>query len=80
LCIGSLSHEESPCAWLRILDAGRLFQAGHAVFIIWAGFFFSVLPPPATQAGGAVSLIYVGAAALAFSVVTLGIGLLRHPV
>ncbi len=51
-----------------------------AAILIPAGFFFSVLSPTATQAGGAVSLIYAGAAILAFSVVTLGIGLLRHPV
>jgi hypothetical protein len=50
-----------------------------AAILISAGFFFSVLPPTATQAGGAVSLIYVGAAILAFSVVTLGVGLLRQP-
>ncbi len=50
-----------------------------SAILISAGFFFSVLPPTATQASGAVSLIYVGAVILAFSVVTLGIGLLRHP-
>jgi hypothetical protein len=47
--------------------------------LISSGFFFSVLPPTATQASGAVALIYAGAVILAFSVVTLGIGLLRHP-
>jgi len=50
-----------------------------AAILISAGFFFSVLPPTATKASGAVSLIYFGAAVLAFSVVTLGIGLLRQP-
>ena len=54
--------------------------AALAAILISAGFFFSVLPPAATQVSGAVSLIYVGAALLAFSVVTLGIGLLRQPV
>jgi len=44
-----------------------------------AGFFFSVLPPTATQASGAVSLIYAGATILAIAVVTVGIGLLRAP-
>jgi len=39
--------------------------------------FFSVLPPAATQANGAVSLIYVGAVVLAVAVVSLGIGLVR---
>jgi hypothetical protein len=47
--------------------------------LISSGFFFSVLRPTATQASGAVALIYAGAVILAFSVVTLGIGLLRHP-
>jgi hypothetical protein len=51
-----------------------------AAILISTGFFFSVLPPTATQASGAVSLIYAGAVVLSFSVVTLGIGLLRHPV
>jgi len=50
-----------------------------AAILISAGFFFSVLPPTSTKASGAVSLIYVGAAVLAFSVVTLGVGLLRQP-
>lgn len=48
-----------------------------AAVLISAGFFFSVLPPTATQAGGAVSLIYVGAVVLAIGVVSLGIGLFR---
>src|SRR5215472_12690346 len=50
-----------------------------AAILISAGFFFSVLPPTATQANGAVSLIYVGAVILAVGVVTLGVGLLRSP-
>jgi hypothetical protein len=50
-----------------------------AAILISAGFFFSVLPPNATQAGGAVALIYAGALILAVGVVTLGIGLLRSP-
>jgi hypothetical protein len=48
-----------------------------AAILISAGFFFSVLPPAATQANGAVSLIYIGAVVLAISVVSLGIGLVR---
>jgi Ni,Fe-hydrogenase I cytochrome b subunit len=48
-----------------------------AAILISAGFFFSVLPPTVTQAGGAVSLIYVGAVVLAISVISLGIGLVR---
>ena len=48
-----------------------------AAILISAGFFFSVLPPNATEAGGAVSLIYAGALILAVGVLSLGIGLLR---
>lgn len=50
-----------------------------AAILISAGFFFSVLPPTATQASGAVALIYVGALVLAIAVVSLGIGLLIAP-
>jgi hypothetical protein len=50
-----------------------------AAILISSGFFFAVLPPGATEAGGAVSLIYVGAVILAAAVVALGIGLLRSP-
>ncbi len=48
-----------------------------SAILISAGFFFSVLSPAATQVSPAIGLIYVGAALLAFSVLTLGIGLLR---
>jgi hypothetical protein len=50
-----------------------------SAILISAGFFFSVLPPTATQASGAVSLIYTGAVILAVGVITLGIGLLKSP-
>lgn len=50
-----------------------------AAILISAGFFFSVLPPTAAEAGSAVSLIYIGALVLAISVVTLGMELLRTP-
>jgi hypothetical protein len=50
-----------------------------SAILISAGFFFSVLPPTATQPSGAVCLIYVGAVILALAMVTLGIGLLRSP-
>jgi hypothetical protein len=50
-----------------------------SAILISAGFFFSVLPPTATQASGAVSLIYAGALIVAVGVVTLGIGLLGTP-
>jgi hypothetical protein len=48
-----------------------------AAILISAGFFFSVLPPTATEASGAVALIYAGALVLAVAVLSLGIGLLR---
>src|SRR5215813_9870564 len=48
-----------------------------AAILISAGFFFSVLPPTAAQANGAISLIYIGAVVLAAAVVSLGIGLIR---
>jgi hypothetical protein len=63
----------SPLLW--VVRIGVPLSA----ILISSGFFFSVLPPTATQASGAVALIYAGAVILAFSVVTLGIGLLRHP-
>jgi hypothetical protein len=47
-----------------------------SAILISAGFFFSVLPPAASQASGAVFLIYIGAVILACGVVSLGIGLL----
>jgi hypothetical protein len=50
-----------------------------SAILISSGFFFSVLPPTATQASGAVVLIYTGAVILALAVVTLGVGLLRSP-
>jgi hypothetical protein len=48
-----------------------------SAILISAGFFFSVLSPTATEAGGAVYMIYAGAVVLAVGVVTLGVGLLR---
>jgi hypothetical protein len=50
-----------------------------AAILISSGFFFSVLPPTATEASGAIALIYAGAAVLALAVITLGVGLLRTP-
>jgi len=50
-----------------------------SAILISAGFFFSVLPATATQASGAVALIYAGAVILAAGVVTLGVGLLQSP-
>lgn len=50
-----------------------------AAILMPLGFFLSMPSPQSTQPNGLVSLIYVGAAVLAVSVVTLGIGLLRSP-
>ena len=48
-----------------------------SAILISAGFFFSMLPPAATQPSGAVGLIYAGTVILAISVITLAIGLIR---
>jgi hypothetical protein len=50
-----------------------------SAILISAGFFFSVLPPNASEVGPAVGLVYLGAVILACSVLTLGVGLLRSP-
>jgi hypothetical protein len=50
-----------------------------AAILISSGFFFSMLPPTATEPTAAVSLIYAGAVILALAVITLGVGLLRSP-
>jgi hypothetical protein len=64
-----------------LLPASLLWTARIAVplaaILIPAGFFFSVLPPTATQPGPAVGLIYAGAISLAAGVLLLGVGLLR---
>jgi hypothetical protein len=51
-----------------------------SAILISAGFFFSMLPPTATQPSRAVALIYLGAVILAASVLSLAIGLIRTPV
>ena len=48
-----------------------------AAILMPMGFFFSVLPPDAKEASGAIGLIYLGALVLAVSVVALGVGLVR---
>ncbi len=50
-----------------------------SAILISSGFFFSMLSRTATQANGAIVLIYAGAVVLALAVVTLGVGLLRSP-
>jgi hypothetical protein len=64
----------SPLLW-----AARI-AVPLAAILIPAGFFFSILPPTATQPNGAVGLIYAGAAVLAGGVLLLGIGLIRSAV
>lgn len=56
------------------------FGVPASAILISAGFFLSMPSPASTQPNGLVSLIYVGAAVLAASVVVLGIGLLRTPI
>jgi hypothetical protein len=63
----------SPLVWLVRIGVPL------SAILISAGFFFSMLPPMATQPSGAVSLIYVGAVILALSVLSLAIGLIRIP-
>ena len=69
-----------------LVDAARLSTAFQwlvraglplAGILISGGFFFSVMAPTATEPGRAIGLIYAGAALLAVSVVSLGVGLLR---
>ena len=61
----------SPLVWLV-----RLGVPAAAIFLP-LGFFVSMASPSATAPNRAVSLIYLGAALLAVSVLTLGVGLLR---
>lgn len=63
-----------PIGWLWLARAG----VPLAAILIPMGFFLSMASPAATEPNVMVSLIYIGAAALAVSVFTLGIGLLRH--
>jgi hypothetical protein len=48
-----------------------------AGILISAGFFVSMLAPTATEPSRAIALVYAGAALLAASVLSLGVGLLR---
>ena len=58
-----------------VLPSSLLWAARIAVplaaILIPAGFFFSILPPTATQPNGAVGLIYAGAVVLAGGVLLL---------
>ena len=67
-----------------LLPASLLWTARIAVplaaILISAGFFFSMVPPAATQPGSAVALIYAGAVVLAGGVLLLGVGLIRSAI
>jgi hypothetical protein len=63
-----------PIGWLWLARVG----VPLAAILIPMGFFLSMTSPTATQPNALVRLIYIGASALAASVLTLGIGLLRH--
>jgi hypothetical protein len=69
-----------------LVDAARLSPAMQwlvrvgmpvAGVLISAGFFVSMLAPTATEPSRAIALVYAGAALLAASVLSLGVGLLR---
>lgn len=64
-----------PPGWMWVARIG----VPAAAILLPAGFFLSVTSPAAVRPNGLVSLIYLGIAALAVSVITLGIGLLRSP-
>jgi hypothetical protein len=64
-----------PSALIWLVRIGVPLSA----ILISAGFFFSMLPPKATQPSGAISLTYVGAVILAISVLALAVGLIRTP-
>jgi Ni,Fe-hydrogenase I cytochrome b subunit len=61
----------TPWGWVARLGVPA------AAILIPAGFFVALPAPKSTTPNGAVKLIYVGAGALAASVLTLGVGLLR---
>jgi hypothetical protein len=63
-----------PLGWLWLARLG----VPLAAILIPLGFFLSMTSPAPTEPNTLVGLIYLGAAALAASVLTLGIGLLRH--
>jgi hypothetical protein len=62
-----------PTAWMWVARVG----VPAAAILIPMGFFLSMTSPNATEPNGLIALIYFGAIALAASVLTLGIGLLR---
>jgi hypothetical protein len=71
---------------LRYVDETKLSERAKwfvrasipsAAIFLPAAFFLSVLSPDATEPNAMIYLAYVGAAALAAGLVTLGVGLLR---
>jgi hypothetical protein len=64
-----------PAPWLWLARIG----VPLAAILIPLGFFLSMTSPAAAKPNALLGLIYVGAAALAASVLTLGIGLLWRP-
>jgi hypothetical protein len=73
---------------LRYVDEARLSEIwkGYvrisiplAAILLPAAFFFSVLSPHATAAGGFIHLAYIGAVELAVGLLVLGVGLIRKP-
>ena len=64
-----------PVPWLWLARIG----VPLAAILIPMGFFLSMTSPAATEPNAFMGLIYVGAGALAASVLALGIGLLRRP-
>jgi hypothetical protein len=63
-----------PMGWLWLARVG----VPLAAILIPMGFFLSMTSPAATEPNALVSLIFIGALSIAASVLTLGIGLLRH--
>lgn len=73
---------------LRYVDEARLGSrsrsfARHAIpsaaVLLPAAFFLSVTSADATEPNAMISLAYVGAVLLVAGLVTLGVGLIRHP-
>jgi drug/metabolite transporter superfamily protein YnfA len=62
-----------PPVWKWLARTG----APIAAILIPAAFFLSVISPTATQPNGLINLAYLGALALAGSVLSLGVGLIR---
>lgn len=71
---------------LRYVDETRLSEKARkfvrlaipsSAILLPLAFFFSVLPPDATQPNGFIYLAYVGAVLLAAGLLLLGVGLVR---